>query len=161
MHEIERKFLVTKPLLEIVAGAKGKRVEQCYLPKTGDWTVRVRRTQAAGMTFCTKTMKQRISDRKCVELETPVSEMYFCQVRTMCGAVLEKTRFAVLHAGHLWEIDHFHQSEFKGLVIAEIELKSEDEDFDIPDWLGEEVTADKQYKNVRMAKRLIMGMPND
>lgn len=157
MHEIERKFLVTEPLLDIVKKTKGKRVEQCYLPKTGDWNIRVRRARGGGQIMCTQTMKQRISDMKCIELETSVSEEYFEKVSLLCGAVLEKTRFGILYKGHLWEIDHFHQSAFKGLVMAEIELKSEDEHFEIPEWLGKEVTQDKNYKNVRMAKRLRTG----
>lgn len=166
MHEIERKFLVTKPLQQIVGPnlAFGKRVEQCYLPDTGDWTVRVRRVtmpsnREVGIGFnpyalveCTQTMKRKVSDRKSVELETPVTDAYFEKVKKQSGKVLEKTRFEIFADGHTWEIDVFPQ--FNNLVVAEIELDEEDEHFEHPDWLGQEVTHDKSFKNVRMAKKL-------
>jgi adenylate cyclase len=156
MHEIERKFLVTQSLRDIVGDniIFGRRVEQCYLPETGDWTVRVRRySNAAGMVLnCVHTMKRRISDRKCIELETVVSDDYFDTVRQQCGHVLEKFRHEITYEGHTWEIDVFPQ--FDNLIVAEIELQDEDEEFAHPKWLGKEVTANKHYKNVKMAKRL-------
>jgi adenylate cyclase len=52
--------------------------------------------------------------------------------------------------GHTWEVDEFH-GDNEGLVVAEIELKSENEDFAIPDWIGKEVTPDERYYNMNLA----------
>ena len=60
--------------------------------------------------------------------------------------IIEKTRYFYNYMGHLWEIDEFH-GENEGLVVAEIELSNENEDFASPDWVGEEVTYDSRYFN--------------
>lgn len=157
MHEIERKFLVTKPLTEIVGNdndAFYRNVEQCYLPDTGEWTVRVRRYTSPTGHFmnAVQTMKRKVNDRKCIELEHAVTQEYFEKVMGQCGKVLRKQRWQIMFGAHVWEIDYFPQ--FDGLVVAEIELEDEEELFIHPDWLGKEVTQDKSYKNARMARRL-------
>lgn len=155
MHEIERKFLVTIPLDQIIdPDTLRSTIEQCYLPSTGDWTVRVRRQIGLSGVECTQTMKRRLTERTCIELETPITENYFEKVSTLCGHVLKKTRHEVRHKRKLWEIDLFANPEFEGLILAEIELEAEDEKFSRPKWLGREVTHDKNYKNVKMAKKL-------
>jgi len=65
--------------------------------------------------------------------------------------LIEKTRFYVPFAQHLWEIDVF-EGDNAGLVVAEIELSHTDEEFERPDWLGEEVSADPRYYNVCLVK---------
>ena len=67
------------------------------------------------------------------------------------GGGTEKTRHYVHHAGMLWEIDEF-LGENAGLVVAEIELEDENQTFEKPEWLGEEVTADERYYNVALAR---------
>lgn len=67
---------------------------------------------------------------------------HFC-----CGSVIEKTRYFVTQNQHTWEIDVF-DGDNAGLIVAEIELASADEDFARPDWLGEEVSDDPRYYNV-------------
>ena len=62
------------------------------------------------------------------------------------GALIEKTRWRVEYRGHVWEVDRFYGAN-RGLVIAEIELQSEAEAFAHPDWLGEEVSAERRYSN--------------
>jgi CYTH domain-containing protein len=62
------------------------------------------------------------------------------------SGLIEKTRYKVEFSGHLFEVDIF-EGRLKGLVIAELELKSEDETFEAPDWLGEEVTGNPRYYN--------------
>jgi adenylate cyclase len=62
---------------------------------------------------------------------------------------IEKHRFTLSFKSFVWEVDEFH-GENEGLVVAEIELKSEDEDFEKPDWIGEEVTADSRYFNANL-----------
>lgn len=98
------------------------------------------------------TMKRKITNRKCIELEAPITDSDFKKQAMVSGKMLRKKRWRIMYEGHLWEIDYFPQ--FDGLVVAEIELKDEDELFMPPPWLGKEVTNDKSYKNARMAKRL-------
>ncbi|MEJ2749613.1 MAG: CYTH domain-containing protein, partial [Anaerolineae bacterium] len=66
--------------------------------------------------------------------------------------LIEKTRYKVEFAGHTWEIDEF-AGDNAGLVVAELELQSVDEDFEKPDWLGEEVTDDPRYFNSNLVLR--------
>lgn len=71
---------------------------------------------------------------------------------TLCsGPVIEKTRWYVRHGRHTWEIDEF-AGENAGLIVAEIELDSADEPFERPAWLGEEVSHDPRYYNVRLVE---------
>lgn len=160
MHEIERKFLVTKPLKTILSQHKGaikgkKRIEQRYLAgKTGDWTIRIRKVSVAASTLAEHflTMKKKITMTRCVEVETHIDPAFYDTMVLQCGIPLFKTRYCVEIEGHLWEIDVF--DDFDGLVVAEIELRCEGEAFVRPDWLGLEVTEDKQYKNRQMVKAL-------
>jgi adenylate cyclase len=68
------------------------------------------------------------------------------------GPVIEKTRHFVEHGGMTWEIDEFH-GDNAGLVVAEVELDGEDQEFSRPPWIGTEVTEHERYYNVRLAKR--------
>ena len=69
----------------------------------------------------------------------------------LCSKKLSKTRYRLMHAGNLWEIDVFHEKN-EGLVLAEIELSAPDQVFEPPFWLGEEVTDDARYLNVNLAQ---------
>ena len=66
------------------------------------------------------------------------------------GSVIQKIRYTVIRKGLKWEIDEF-LGDNKGLVIAEVELSSEDQIFDKPEWLGMEVTTDQRYFNSNLA----------
>jgi adenylate cyclase len=162
MHEIERKFLVTETVPRIVGArpATQKRIEQAYLSGTGEWTIRVRKTEhlpiliagdprLGGAIQCVQTMKKKVTDRTCVELEHEIDRAHFDKVLSLCGPTIVKTRTSVRYGDHLWEIDEFPQ--FNGLIVAEIELKDENEHFDLPPWLGKEVTHKKKYRNRQMA----------
>ena len=70
---------------------------------------------------------------------------HFCKT-----TLIEKTRHYIEHEGHTWEVDEFHGKN-NGLIVAEIELESEDEKFEIPDWVGAEVTQDDRYYNMNLA----------
>ena len=65
--------------------------------------------------------------------------------------LVEKVRWKLRHAGHVWEVDEF-QGDNAGLVLAEIELGSEDEPFESPSWLADEVTDDGRYYNVNLVR---------
>ena len=70
----------------------------------------------------------------------------------LCGSnVIEKTRHYIEHKDHLWEVDEFHGKN-QGLIVAEIELESEDETFQRPDWVGDEVSHDPRYYNMNLTK---------
>ena len=69
-------------------------------------------------------------------------------LQTLCvGPLIEKKRHFVTVGQHLWEIDEF-EGENAGLIVAEIELSTEDEVFELPSWLGSEVSDDPRYYNV-------------
>jgi adenylate cyclase len=67
--------------------------------------------------------------------------------------VLSKTRYEIKYEEHLWEVDVF-EGKLDGLIIAEIELKSEDEFFNKPNWIGQEVTDDPSYLNAKLTEKL-------
>lgn len=163
MFEIERKFLVTKPMLEIGMAEYAKKnylrfldIEQCYLGGTGDWAIRGRTTTINGSAISRQyflTMKRKQTDRTCIELEDVCSREMYDKIKAQCGhRPIVKKRWVGLPDG--FTIDEFQNPELGGLVMAEIELKSEDEEFPRPDWLGEEVTGTKGYGNSFMVKKL-------
>lgn len=151
MKEIERKFLLTAPLDEILSLPHTvKKMEQCYLGKTGEWTVRARKSTTGESSKFYLTMKKRETDRTSIEIESPISGSVYAGFSEQAEHRLSKTRHEILHEGYLWEVDLFED----GLLIAEIELSSEEESFDIPSWVGDEVTHDKSYRSNKIAKRL-------
>lgn len=158
MFEIERKFLVTRPIEKILAKANAINrinITQVYLPDTGDWTQRVRLIDDYdhGETYIF-TMKRKLTERKCIELETRVSRSFYELFLDTGFPPLLKTRYDMLVGRDRWHVDEFLDPEFHGLIVAEIELQHEDQSFAIPEWLGEEVTHRKRFKNVRMARKL-------
>jgi adenylate cyclase len=156
MYEIERKFLVKKPLAAILKKATSIRrtdISQIYLTDTGSWVQRVRSIydHDTGMTFYVFTAKQKINDLRCIEIENPVSQTFYESYIPVGLPVLMKTRYDILCKGDRWHVDQFHNPEFENLVVAEIELTDEKQKFDKPVWLGREVTSVKKYKNFKMA----------
>jgi adenylate cyclase len=141
--EIERKFLVAegfKPSATIFF-----RISQGYLNSSPERTVRVRIKGDKGFL----TIKGRSSEdglsRYEWEKEIPVSEAF--ELMALCGSgVIDKTRYLVPFGKHTYEVDVFHGAN-EGLVLAEIELSDEQEAFEKPSWLGEEVTGDVRYYN--------------
>ena len=147
MIEIERKFLVSEEgLAEAVAEAdSSERIIQGYLASSPAATVRLRVYGDRGfITIKGKTGPSGMS-RLEWEKEIPLDEARV--LMTLCGPTLiDKTRHRVPFAGHLFEVDEFH-GDNAGLIVAEIELSSEDETFERPAWLGKEVTGDVRYYN--------------
>ena len=144
--EIERKYL----LLNDTWRSMGTPVHyaQGYLVADGERTVRVRVAGAEG--FLTIKGKSLGISRKEFEYQIPVSEAM--ELMDLCvSAIIEKYRTKVLFEGKIWEIDEF-EGENKGLIMAEIELKSQDETFAIPPWISEEVTGDYRYFNSYLAR---------
>lgn len=143
--EIERKFLVTD---DTWRSASGTRYTQGYLSRDPNRTVRVR---IAG-DFAWLTIKGRTTGvtRPEFEYEIPLDDAH--ALLALCdNPLIDKIRRTITHDGHLWEVDEF-LGENQGLIIAEIELDSEDELFTPPPWLGPEVTGDPRYYNANLTQ---------
>jgi adenylate cyclase len=144
--ETERKFLVTG---EGWRTGLGIRFSQGYLNRDKERTVRVRTAGARG--FLTVKGITKGATRKEFEYEIPADDAE--QLLKLCdGPLIEKTRHSVSFAGMTWEVDEFHGAN-AGLVIAEVELHTEDQTFEKPAWLGPEVTQDTRYFNSNLAVR--------
>lgn len=143
--EIERKFLVTNDSWKSSFGIPYK---QGYLSRDPQRTVRVR--VAGDMAFLTIKGISSGASRPEYEYAIPIADAE--ELLTLCeGPVIVKTRRLVEHAGFTWEIDEFF-GDNAGLLVAEIELTSEDQVFDKPSWVGIEVTDDPRYFNSFLSK---------
>jgi adenylate cyclase len=145
MYEIERKFLVTEPVSKIVKNARAiLHIEQRYLKgHSGEWSIRIRQT--------IRDNKRSIATASCIELETEITPEFYQTMAMQCGSALRKTRYEILVGEHIWEVDVFKDIN---LVMAEIELESVKEKFEMPAWAGKEVTTKKRYANKNLAKRI-------
>lgn len=142
--EIERKFLVKNSLFKQFAIEK-KYIKQGFLNKDPQRTVRVRILNDTGyLTIKGATSTTGIS-RFEWEKEIPLAEAESLFLLTEKG-VIEKFRYYIKSGKHVYEVDEF-LGENLGLIIAEIELTSEDEFFEKPNWLGKEVTGEIKYFN--------------
>lgn len=142
-QEIERKFLVTgefKPLAHA-----SERITQGYLCRDRGKTVRIR--VAGNRAFITVKGPPNPGGASRYEWEKEIPLQDAGELMRLCGAeVIEKRRYYITAGRHTFEVDEF-EGENRGLVIAEIELSSEDEEFIKPGFLGEEVTGDARYYN--------------
>lgn len=144
--EIERKFLVDLNQWDF----KGTPVQmkQAYLFIEDDKVVRVR--IAGEKAFLTIKGNRDGISRDEFEYQIPVSDA--TQLMKMAvGASIEKTRYLLKIGDHTWEIDVF-EGENSGLIIAEIELEFEDEPFEKPNWILDEVSTDSRYFNFNLTK---------
>jgi adenylate cyclase len=148
MIEIERKFLVTSDLFKEEAFSRN-RIKQGYLSSIPERTVRVRIKEERAYITIKGASNETGMSRFEWEKEIPVTEAE--KLLLLCEkGVIDKTRFEVKVGNHTYEIDEFYD-ENKGLVIAEIELQSESENFEKPNWLGKEVTNDNRYYNSNLS----------
>jgi adenylate cyclase len=149
MLEIERKFLVTSGAYKTMAFAKHE-IAQGYLNSMPERTVRVRIKDDKGYLTIKGKGNESGMSRFEWEKEIPVSEAKL--LLDLCeSGVINKTRYEVKFGNHVYEVDEFFGKN-EGLFLAEIELQSEDEAFEKPDWLGEEVTNNKKYYNSYLSK---------
>lgn len=146
-YEIERKFLVRGDAWR--AGASGTSYRQGFLSTEPERTVRVRVAGSRGLlTIKGKSVGARRVEH---EYEIPLTDAEH-MLDTLCKRPLvEKVRHTLVLGDHTWEIDVF-EGENAGLVVAEIELQTEDEEFERPDWLGAEVTDDPRYFNSNLVQ---------
>ncbi len=144
--EIERKFLVTGTSWRANSSTEYR---QGYLNREPARTVRVRIAGEAAWL----TIKGLNDGPTRPEFEYPIPLADAKQLLELCEQpIIEKKRFLVEFEGKTWEIDEF-LGDNAGLVVAEIELSSADEEFARPDWLGEEVTSDARYFNSSLSKQ--------
>jgi adenylate cyclase len=147
-QEIERKFLVTGDYKSVAA--KQTRITQGYLSSVPERTVRVRVKGDKG--FITVKGIGSASGASRYEWEKEISVTEANELMAICEpGVIDKTRFLVAQGKHTFEVDEFY-GDNDGLVVAEIELSSEDESFEKPSWLGQEVTGDSRYFNSMLMK---------
>ena len=146
--EIERKFLVKDDSWR-TPDLIGTRFRQGYVAVGSPAAVRLR---IAGDTAILN-IKSAVINITRTEFEYPVPLDDAQQVlESVCaGRIVEKTRFRVEHSGLTWEIDVFEGAN-EGLVVAELELESEDQPFEKPPWLGEEVSGDPRYLNTHLSQ---------
>jgi len=146
--EIERKFLVKGEFRNFVE--KSVKIRQGYISLVPERSVRVRIINNRG--FLAIKGKTNSSGKSRYEWETEIPVKEAEELLNICEpGLIEKTRHLVKYGKHIFEIDEFY-GENKGLVLAEIELKSESENIEMPDWIGEEVTGDPKYYNAMLIK---------
>lgn len=152
-REIERKFLLVNSDWKEQAYKK-THLAQAYLndisKKGSKSSIRVR-IEGEEANFNIKSLEIGMSRD---EYEYPISlEDATKMIKTLAvGPVLEKYRYLVEHAGYIWELDEF-LGDNTGLVIAEVELKSENEQLDLPEWVGKEVTELTKYYNISLTQK--------
>jgi adenylate cyclase len=145
--EIERKFLVKgNEWRELAAGI---RYSQGYLRSGNEQTVRVR--IAGEEAFLTIKGKTDGISRMEFEYPIPVEDAKILLAELCEQPIIEKKRYRINYQGFVWEVDEFF-GENEGLLVAEIELESENQKFSKPPWIGAEVSLDRRYSNGSLVK---------
>ena len=153
--EIERKFLVTgdgwrTAAHAVVPMAQGY-INDIGTMDRGEQKASVRVRIQGEQAFL--NLKSRESGRSRQEFDYAIPVEDARALLALCvGGTIDKRRHLVSHSGHLWEVDEF-LGDNAGLVVAEIELASHDERFDLPPWAGREVTDETRYYNLALASR--------
>lgn len=141
--EIEHKYLVKHELWKQITPNKIVQIRQAYLSKDPAKTIRIRTAGEKG--FITIKGKSVGASRPEYEYEIPLGEANEL-INKFCNTLIEKTRHYVLYENKTWEVDVFEGLN-AGLIVAEIELNSEDENYLKPDWIDRDVTEDRRYAN--------------
>ena len=147
--EIERKFLVKSKDFKHEAYQQ-KKIKQGYLNSDKNRTVRIRIADESA--FITIKGKSNEAGTTRFEWEKEIDITEAEQLLLLCEpSIIDKTRFLVKKGKHIFEIDEFY-GDNNGLIIAEIELNSENESYNTPLWLGKEVTGNNKYYNSSLSK---------
>lgn len=149
MIEIERKFLVKTDAFK-EAAYKKIAILQGFLNTDPGRTVRIRiKGEKAYITVKGKTNKSGLTR---FEWEKEIKKTDAHSLIDLCEpGIIDKTRYLVKSGDHTYEVDEFF-GDNQGLIVAEVELNSEDEEFEKPEWLGKEVTGDTRYYNSQLTK---------
>jgi CYTH domain-containing protein len=156
-QEIERKFLVAGDFRPFAV--RCSRMVQGYLCSDKERTVRVRICDNRGFLTVKSAANERGWSRYEFEQAIPPDDAEELLALCLPGTI-DKVRHWIRAGRHTWEVDVFH-GENEGLVVAEIELASEEDTFERPDWLGEEVTGDLKYYNAMLARHPFNRWPQD
>ncbi len=143
--EIERKFLVSGDAWRQLA--TGTHYRQGYLSTVKERTVRVRTIDEQA--YLTIKGVNRGLTRVEYEYEIPHADAVEMLADLCLQPIVEKHRYKIEHEGLTWEVDEFHGVN-EGLVLAEVELESEEQELSRPDWIGEEVSDDPRYYNANL-----------
>jgi len=147
--EIEKKFLVNSDIKSFAESAT--RIVQGYLSSVPERTVRVRIKGNQGFLTIKGIGNQSGATRYEWEIEISVQEAK--ELLKICEpGVIDKTRYKILVGAHTFEVDEFY-GDNEGLILAEVELSDENEEFEKPFWLGREVTGDTRYYNSMLMKK--------
>jgi adenylate cyclase len=147
--ETERKFLIRSEEFRLQS-VKEIEITQTYISIDPDKTIRLRIADDKAYITIKSRLQEHTISRSEWEFEIPVADARDMMQICLPGKVV-KTRYHVPSGKHVVEVDVFHDKN-QGLIIAEIELDSDDEDFEKPEWLGEEVTGDARYYNANLIK---------
>ena len=145
--ETEHKYLVNESDWNKIVPEKSLPVKQAYLFASEDKTIRLR--QIGEKAFITIKGKTQGASRPEYEYEIPLTDALE-MIEQFCSKLIEKTRHFVNYKNKTWEVDVFEGLN-KGLIIAEIELESENEHYELPAWLGQNVTSDYRYANSNLS----------
>lgn len=146
--EIERKFIVRNKIWHTINKPDSVLIHQGYLLITEQTTIRVRFTETKG-TMTIKGKQHGIS-RDEYEYEIPLNEAKEI-FENHCQKTLSKKRYKISVGSLIWEVDEY-LNRLSGLIIAEVELTSENRKIDaLPEWIGDEVTTDIKYSNAFLA----------
>lgn len=149
MIEIERKFLVTSNAFKTEA-FNSYTIKQGFLNSDKERTVRVRLKKDVG--YLTIKGKSTSSGLSRFEWEKEISKHEADSLIKLCEAgIVDKVRYEIKCGNHTFEVDEFF-GDNEGLIIAEVELNSENEHFKKPNWLGKEVTGEVKYYNSQLSK---------
>jgi len=140
--EIERKFLVDRRKLPPLRSPLN--ITQGYIPGAATATVRIRISNDKA--FLTLKGKADGLTRSEFEYAVPPADARQMLEEFCYASFIEKKRYLIPYEGHIWELDIF-EGENEGLMIAEIELSSENETFSMPAWITKEVSSDPRYRN--------------
>jgi adenylate cyclase len=147
-QEIERKFLVRDDSYK--TQGHSVYIHQGFLSTDKERVVRVR--IAGKKAYLTVKGITKGIGRAEYEYKIPLADAKFMLENLTAGPTIEKNRYYINKEGFIWEVDEF-MGDNEGLVVAEIELDSEDQDYPVPEWLGEEVTGDPRYYNANLVEQ--------
>jgi len=154
--EIERKFLIDHRRWQRLTKPEGIHYLQGYVIIAEDKTIRVR--IAGNQSFITlKSKPITLASRYEFEYEIPLTDGQLL-LKLFTTHTVEKIRYRIPHYGHTWEVDEF-LADNQGLIIAELELKTEDDRFPLPAWVSKEVTGDPRFANANLALRPFKNWP--
>lgn len=149
MKEIEYKFLVDRTIWENAPKPAPELIVQGYISKSKESTVRVRIKGERG--YLTIKGKTTGIQRTEFEYEIPLSDAE-AMIELFTEKHIRKHRYEVIVDGKTWEVDEFH-GNLEGLILAELEVESEDETFTKPNWVTQDVSTDPNYYNAVLIDR--------